>query len=154
MVRRRSRTVGSLWADGLVHGWVPIVAWAASAAALTGLMMALEPAAVDAWEYFDVLLPETSGADVDRVAQYIALSASLMIPIIAGHVVARSAKWTSDFTSGRVGLLLEAPVTHDRRDPSERAHRESQWFPCSAGPTGSTASRCSFILTARSRKVP
>ncbi|WP_448811837.1 ABC transporter permease subunit [Agromyces bauzanensis] len=114
VVRRRSRTVGSLWADGLVHGWVSIVAWAASAAGLTGLMIALEPAAMDAWEYFDVLLPEASGADVDRVAQYIALSASLMIPIIAGYVVAQSAKWTSDFTSGRVGLLLAAPVTWAR----------------------------------------
>lgn len=112
--RPRSRTAGSLWADGLLHGWVSIVAWAASTAALTGMMIGLEPAAMDAWEYFDVLLPEASATDVDRVAEYIALSASLMIPLISGYVVAQSAKWTADFTSGRVGLLLAAPVTWTR----------------------------------------
>lgn len=113
--RRRSRTVGSLWADGLVHGWVSIVAWAVSSAALSGMMIALEPTVIDAWERFDFMLPEAFGdPDFDPVAQYIALSVSLMIPLVAGYVVSQSATWTSDFTSGRLGLLLTAPISWTR----------------------------------------
>lgn len=114
-VGRRSRTVGSLWADGLSHAWVSIVAWAASAAALSGMMISFEPTVIDAWEIFDFMLPEAGAdPDFDPVAQYLALSASLLIPLVAGFVVAQSAKWTSDFTSGRVGLLLTAPVSWTR----------------------------------------
>ncbi|KRE30995.1 hypothetical protein [Agromyces sp. Soil535] len=37
-----------------------------------------------------------------------------MIPLIAGYVVSQATKWTADFTAGRVGMLLTAPVSWAR----------------------------------------
>ena len=54
---RRSFTVRSLLGDGLYHSWVAMLTWSLGGAALVGVMVSLEPAAMDAWSYFDVLFP-------------------------------------------------------------------------------------------------
>ena len=113
--RRHRRTVRSLWADGLHRGWVAIVAWAAGAAALTGVMIALEPSVIDAWEMFGFMLPGVAGGgEGDLVAEYLAVTASFLIPLVAGYVVSRASRWIDDFSSGRVGLLLASPVSWTR----------------------------------------
>ena len=109
--RRRRVIVSSLWGDGLYHGRLAMVTWALSAAALTAVMVSLEPAAMNAWEYFDVLLPAAPDVVSQREAQYLGLSSSLIIPFIAEYVVAQSAKWSADFAAGRTALILSAPIS-------------------------------------------
>lgn len=108
---RSSRiTVRTLFADGLYHGWASIVGWASGTTILIALMISLEPAAIEAWSYFDVLLPPSPDASTEREAQYLAFSGTLMVPLIAGYVVAQSAKWSADFSAGRTAMIMSTPV--------------------------------------------
>lgn len=111
---RRSFTVRSLFGDGLYHSWVAMLTWALGGAALVGVMVSLEPAAMDAWSYFDVLFPPGQDAIVEREAQYLSFSGALLVPLVAGFVVAQSSKWSADFTAGRTGLILSTPVSWAR----------------------------------------
>lgn len=109
--RRASRTVNSLFGDWLRHGWVSLLSWSVSSAALVSMMVSFEPVAMDAWSYFDAILPPTPDSNAAREAQYLAFSSTLMVPLIAGYVVAQSAKWSADFTAGRTGLIMSTPVS-------------------------------------------
>ncbi|HET7338174.1 MAG TPA: ABC transporter permease subunit, partial [Candidatus Dormibacteraeota bacterium] len=107
--------LSALWSSSLVRQRYGLLAWAAGAAAMAGLVSYLEPEVRKLWadvEYFRrfiVLSGEGSLTD-----QYIAFAGTLLAPVVAAYVTAQVAVWASDLRQGRVELVLSAPVSWTR----------------------------------------
>lgn len=103
------------WTANLVqHRW-GLLAWVASAAAFAALMMALQPAVMDAWALFDFMAAIMGGGPGDSAEHlYTSFVVEIVAPILVGFVIAQAAGWVSDLEQGRVESVLSTPVSWTR----------------------------------------
>jgi ABC-2 type transport system permease protein len=103
------------WTASLVqHRW-GLVAWSASAAAFAALMMALQPAVMDAWALFDFMAGIMGGGPGESAEfLYTSFAVEIVAPVLVGFVIAQASGWVSDLEQGRVESVLAAPVSWTR----------------------------------------
>lgn len=107
--------LSSIWSAALRRGRYGLIAWAAGAGALSGLMALLRPAVIDAWSAFDFIGALTGGGPGDPAETlYWSFVGALVAPVIAAYVVVQASGWVADLAQGRVELLLAAPVSWTR----------------------------------------
>ena len=81
-----------------------MVAWMA-------LIIAMQPAVMDAWNSFGFTAALAGGAPEE---QYLGFVGELLVPVIAAYVVTAAAGWLRDLDEGRVESVLSAPVSWPR----------------------------------------
>lgn len=104
----------SIWAAALLRGRLGLVWWALAGAALTALMVRLEPIVMDAWETFEGYFTGGGPAGATPEEVYLSFSGEVIMPVIAGYVLTQAAGWTTELAQGRVELVLAAPVSWTR----------------------------------------
>ena len=105
----------SLWSASLLRERMGVAVWAASAAAFSSLMVALEPTVMDAWEAFkDYIGGGASYAAASPQEQYLAFAGDVITPVVAAYVVTQASTWVTDLEQGRVEVILAAPVSWTR----------------------------------------
>ena len=113
--RRQQSLLGAVWRATLLRGRLGLLAWFAAAAALSGLMMVLEPTVIAMWSVFGSFLPGGEGAGATAAETlYVSFSAEIVAPIVAAYVLTQAAGWVADLTQGRVEAVLAAPVSWSR----------------------------------------
>ena len=86
-----------------------------TAAAFAALMMALQPAVMDAWALFDFMAGIMGGgAGESAEFLYTSFAVEIVAPVLVGFVIAQAAGWVSDLEQGRVESVLAAPVSWTR----------------------------------------
>lgn len=106
--------LSSVWTAILRRGGAGLLAWAASAAVLAGLMATLQPAVMKVWASFDFIGALAGGPGIGAEAAYWSLSSTMVAPVIAAYVIAQSSGWVADLAQGRVALLLAGPSSWSR----------------------------------------
>jgi ABC-2 type transport system permease protein len=100
------------WTANLAqHRW-GLVAWTVTAAAFASLMMALQPAVMDAWAMFDFMAGIMGGGSGESAEfLYTSFVVEIVAPVLVGFVIAQAAGWVSDLEQGRVESVLSAPLS-------------------------------------------
>lgn len=104
----------TVWTATLFRGRVGLLVWALGAAALSGLMMGLQPTVVEAWAMFGKYFGSVGAGGISPEAWYASFSVEIVSPVIAAFVIAQAAAWVGDLEQGRVESILAAPVSWQR----------------------------------------
>ena len=103
------------WTANLAqHRW-GLMSWTVTAAAFAALMMALQPAVMDAWAMFDFMAGIMGGGSGESPEfLYTSFAVEIVAPVLVGFVIAQAAGWVSDLEQGRVESVLSAPMSWTR----------------------------------------
>ena len=104
--------VGSVPTAALRRGAVPLAVWAASTAASTAMLAALEPDVIDVWSDMGYL--SAFGGEGGVEASYWTFTSSLFPAVLAAYVVTQTSGWISDLHQGRVEMMRAATVSWAR----------------------------------------
>lgn len=102
------------WVASLKEHRIGLLAWAAGSAGFAGLMIALQPAAMDVFKQFSYYLEMAGGSGTTPEVMYLTFATDVTAPIVAAYVITQSAGWVADLQQGRVETLLAAPVSWTR----------------------------------------
>lgn len=107
--------LAALWSSSLVRQRYGLLAWAAGAASMAGLVSYLEPEVRKLWgdlEFFQRFIAISGVGSLTD--QYLSFAGSLLAPVTAAYVITQVSSWISDLRQGRVELVLASPVAWTR----------------------------------------